>query len=142
MPPKSWTSKWRCPKTRFAASRTKAKASGKISSTVFRDSIPVTGIESLLVPRRSLNYLVLFFNCSPESFSKPLSKELIFSTVGRCERKNRSFESPKIFPIIDMPNSIRFFYKNKRPKKSAMKKLSYHKILWEYHRVFTHCQYR
>src|SRR6266568_5136285 len=34
MPPISWTSKWRCPMVRLAASRTQANASGRMSSRV------------------------------------------------------------------------------------------------------------
>src|SRR5258708_80765 len=82
MPPMSWTSKWRWPSVRLAASRTVAEASGGMSSTVSP------------WPRRSLSAAVRARRSSSESAASAGSTALISSTSGCRLLMYRSFAEP------------------------------------------------
>ncbi len=84
MPPISWTSKWRICSTRLPASRTTAKASGRIASSVSPAAM------------RSLNTAV--FACSSASDSAAIagSSALICRTVWPYCFSRRSLRLPKM----------------------------------------------
>src|SRR5579872_1136310 len=100
MPPISCTSKCRICTLRQPASRTTAKASGKISSSAARSAALIASasvMPSSLALMRVRNSSVLARSSSSESFWIPGSSALMVATAGVKRLMARSFAVPKTF---------------------------------------------
>src|SRR5256886_10640415 len=82
-PPMSCTSKWRCLSVRFAASRTAAKTSARMSSSVSP------------FPRRSRKRVVVSASSASERVASSASRSFTRATILRSLRSSDSLESRK-----------------------------------------------
>ena len=100
MPPINCTSKWRILTVRQPASRTTAKASGRISSSAARSACLISSgsvSPSRRAANRALNSAVLAISSESESFCISGSSTLIPAIIGTSFLMTRSFDVPKIF---------------------------------------------